>query len=206
MPKPTFNLKTSRDLFPDVEKALADLANMDVLVGIPEENDGRQEEGAQIDNAELLFILSKGTRSSEMRNAMAPNLESGMAYGKAHELYIHEHGSPLWHTPPRPVLEPAIEHPENKELLAADLKVAAEAALDGHPEQALSQLKRTAIDAQNVAREWFVNPANGWAPNAPSTIEAKGSDRPNVDTGEVRKNIVGLVSKSGERQTMNGDE
>ena len=34
---------------------------------------------------------------------------------------------------------------------------------------------------------------NGWKPNAPSTIKAKGSDKPLIDTGELRKSIRGIV-------------
>ena len=32
-----------------------------------------------------------------------------------------------------------------------------------------------------------------WAPNAPATIEAKGSDTPNIDTGQLRRSVASMV-------------
>jgi hypothetical protein len=54
-------------------------------------------------------------------------------------------------------------------------------------------LNRAGQVAENAARNWFVNPKNGWAPNAPSTIRRKGSDKPGIDTGEMRKALTHLV-------------
>lgn len=46
-------------------------------------------------------------------------LNEGKAYSKAYEMYIKSHGSPLWHVPPRPVIEPAIN--DNKKEIAKRL-------------------------------------------------------------------------------------
>jgi hypothetical protein len=62
------------------------------------------------------------------------------------------------------------------------------------------------VQGQNIARAWFTNPANNWAPNSDITIngskpdkngkqfiKGKGSDQPLIDTGELRKSIIYVV-------------
>ena len=99
-----------------------------VLVGITEETSTREHSGS-INNAELLFIHSNGVRAPSMRTDMQPDLDAGKKYSKAYALYIQSHGSPLWQSPPRPVLEPSIE--ANKEKISAKLKTAYKAVLSG---------------------------------------------------------------------------
>ena len=179
-----------------VKKLLDDLAKKQVYIGVPEGSDndrssvGNEENTSNITNAELLYIHTHGVRHHEMRAEMNPSVESGlMPYSKAFELYLHSHGSPLWQSPPRPVLEPAIEH--NKDAIAKQLKKVMANALAGQDPTA--ELQKAGLMGQNFARDWFTNPANGWAPNAPATIERKGSDKPLIDTGELRKAITYVV-------------
>lgn len=110
-------------------------------------------------------------------------------------MYIHTNGSLLKHIPPRPVIEPAIQDPVNLEQIADEFKLAGVAALDGKPELVTRQLNLAGTVAENAARGWFTNPKNGWAPNAPSTIRRKGSSRPLIDTGQLRKAITHVVSE-----------
>lgn len=168
------------------------LPKKEVLVGIPAENAPREHGTTdKINNAELLWIQSHGVRQAEMRAEMQPHLDSGMAYSKAHELYIQSHGSPLWHIPPRPVLEPSVE--ANKERIGKQMGLAATAGLSGDQVKQKAYLEKAGIVAENAARRWFENPENGWPPNAPATIAAKGSDKPLIDTGEMRKAITHIV-------------
>jgi hypothetical protein len=160
-----------------------------VLVGITEETSTREHSGS-INNAELLFIHSNGVRAPSMRTDMQPDLDAGKKYSKAYALYIQSHGSPLWQSPPRPVLEPSIE--ANKEKISAKLKTAYKAVLSGGSDYR-DKYEAAGLFAQNKARDWFVDSRNGWAPNAPRTIERKGSDRPLIDTGEMRKSITYIV-------------
>lgn len=104
-------------------------------------------------------------------------------------VYMHTHGSPLWNLPPRPIIEPAIE--ANKEEIGGLLREALTNALDGRPFEVA--LKKAGMKGQNVVRAWFVDPRNGWAPNSPVTIARKGSERPLIDTGEMRKAITYIV-------------
>lgn len=186
MIKGTASISSNGDNRAKLEKIIKGFANMQVYVGIP---DGDQGDHDGITNAELLYALTNGVRAESMRDEMQPVLDSGVKYTKAHEMYIHEHGSPLWHTPPRPVLEPAIE--ANKEMIAKQLKQAAVVTLDGNDPTA--DLQKAGMVGMNVARDWFTNQDNEWPANAPSTIKAKGSDRPNIDTGELRKSITYVV-------------
>lgn len=110
-------------------------------------------------------------------------------------LYIHTHGSPRRHIPARPVLEAAISEPENKKKIAEELSKVAQLALQGKPQEAAKQLDKAGQLGENVSRAWFTNPKNGWAPNAPSTIRRKGSSRPLIDTGAMRKAITHVASE-----------
>lgn len=192
----------------EIKKLIDEIAKKQVYVGIPEQEN---TEHGTIKNAELLYIQTHGIRSREMINEMnqtmgidssgmpyttdyndfLTNMGKGMPYSTAYQLYIHAHGSALWRSPPRPVLEPSIEY--NKESLTKQLKKVAQAALDGQDPNV--ELQKSGMMAQNFAREWFTNPANRWPPNADSTVERKGSDRPLIDTGQLRRAITYVVKE-----------
>lgn len=108
-------------------------------------------------------------------------------------LFILSQGSQLQHIPPRPVLEPAIEFPDNRANITAELKQAAQGVLEGRPQDAETHLELAGQVGENAAKRWFTSPFNQWAPNAPSTIKAKGSDRPNINFGEMRRAITHIV-------------
>jgi hypothetical protein len=120
------------------------------------------------------------------------NRNSG-AMTNAGLLYIHTHGSALQHIPARPVLEPAIEAPDNAALITKQLGEAARSTLSAKPGDAKDHLNQAGMLARNAAIRWFVDPRNGWAPNAPSTIAEKGSDRPLINTAQMRRSITFLV-------------
>ena len=177
------NVAVTKDLTEDIKNSLRELAKKTVCVGVPNEEDTQRD---NISNAELLYIHTNGIRDLTMRRAMQHDLESGTPYSKAHELYVHENGSPLWHSPPRPVLEPAIDN--SKELIAEQMKKAVETALDGN--NPAVELEKVGYIGENAAKDWFTNPENKWPDNSPDTIKRKGSDRPLIDKTELRKSIV----------------
>lgn len=170
---------------------IASLGQEHIYVGVPQEKSSRQ--GEEINNAELVYIHTHGIRKKSMIEEMNANMERGMKYSKAYELYIHSHGSPLWHSPPRPIIEPAIE--ANKDKIARAFAKVYKAKADGDNEEAKQAMIRTGLTAQNVARGWFTDPRNNWAPNSPRTIAMKGSERPLIDTGELRKSIVYVIRR-----------
>lgn len=177
---------TSVDRTSELLEALKELSDKQVYIGIPEGADNDRP-GSDITNAELMYAHTHGVRSSEMRKEMN---NSGQIYGRAYQLFLQSHGSPLWHSPPRPVIEPAIQN--SKEILAKQLKKVLTVALNG--EDPSQELEKTGMLGQNIARDWFTNPANNWPANAQSTIDAKGSDNPLIDEGELRKSITYVVT------------
>jgi hypothetical protein len=106
-------------------------------------------------------------------------------------LFIHANGSELRHIPARPVLEPAIA--ANSEIISRPMGAAAKDLLNGNADAAEKDLNRAGVVASNAAKRWFTDPRNGWAPNAPETIKRKGSDKPLIDTGQLRKSITWVV-------------
>lgn len=182
----------TKDHFGDLQKAISSLVKKDILVGITEANASR-DNGDDINNAELLYDHSHGIRKKAMREEMKTNTDKGMKYSAAHSLYVQTHGSPLWHSPPRPVLEPAIE--ANKEAIVQQHGKAIKAALDGKPSVLKAELYKTGALAESAAKAWFEDPRNGWPENAESTKKmkaAKGNTKfiPLVDNNELRKSIT----------------
>jgi hypothetical protein len=176
----------------EVYQAIQALNNMQVLVGIPQEKSSRK---GDITNPELAYIHTHGIRRKQMIEEMEREMDKGTPYSKAYQMYLQANGSPLWRSPPRPIIEPAIEEKETKEAIADQFRKAAKKALDGDKSGAEKDLEKAGMIGQNAARKWFVNPNNNWPPNSDSTIEGKGSDKPLIDTGELRKSITYVVRK-----------
>ncbi len=172
-----------------LKKIMADIDRLEVYVGIPEETASRGNE--KINNAELAYIHTHGIRSSEMRQEMQSDIDAGTKYSKAYEMYIQGHGSPLWQSQPRPIIEPAIE--KRSDEIAKELKVALQAALNDDRQGALRQLHAVGQYAAGEVQKYFTDPDNGWPENSPATIAAKGSDRPLIDTGNLRDSITYVV-------------
>jgi hypothetical protein len=145
---------------------------------------------------------SKERRADLMRMADAKPGKRGAKLAKkaaktdinnAELLFVFSKGSPMRNQPPRPVLEPAVE--ANSKKLGREIAASVSAQLQGDNNKAVKFMYRAALAGQNAARSWFTDARNSWAPNAPSTIKAKGSERPGIDTGEMRNAIVGVVEE-----------
>jgi hypothetical protein len=108
-------------------------------------------------------------------------------------VYIHTHGSALMRIPARPIIEPALKAPDNRARITKELAQAAEAVLASKPREVAPHLNRAGLLGANAAKRWFVDPRNGWAPNAAETVERKGSDRPLIDTAQMRRSITYVV-------------
>jgi hypothetical protein len=119
----------------------------------------------------------------------AENQRKGEPIGNAALLFLQSTGSQIQNIPPRPVLEPSIEH--NKALILVPLREAVQAAIQDKPTYDL--LDKAGQIAENGAKRWFTDPANHWQPNAPATVKAKGSDQPLIDTAELRRSITHIV-------------
>jgi hypothetical protein len=69
------------------------------------------------------------------------------------------------------------------------------ATLAAHPKKGAQQLlQRVAIAAEGVVDDAFATRGYGsWKPNAPLTVELKGSDAPLIDTGQLRRAVDSRV-------------
>ena len=115
----------------------------------------------------------------------------GEPINNAEIMYIQTHGSPIRNIPPRPVIEPALWN--DRKTISRELQEAAAAWFRRDAQAAMMYLNRAGTAGRDASKAWFTNPLNGWPPNAPSTIAAKGFDRPLIDTGELRKSIVYVI-------------
>ena len=166
-------------------KRVAGISKLAAYVGVPAA-DNRDRETQLLDMA--------GKTKSKYRRARLQKAAANDVTN-AELLFIFSKGSPLHHQLPRPVLEPAVETEDAKRIIGRELAASTKASLDGDHDLAVKKMKRAALAGQNAARKYFVDSENGWEPNAPSTIKAKGSDRPGIDTGAMRAAIIGLVKE-----------
>lgn len=164
-------------------KRIAGMTSHAAYVGVPSTSTAARSE-------QLTRMANQGSskKHKKLANKAAQN-----DINNAELLFIHTMGSPIRHIPPRPVLQPAVEFADNMAKINNELMLSMQARLRANPEEAVRRMKRAALAGQNAARGWFTNPNNHWAPNAPSTVARKGSDRPLIDTGALRAAIVGLV-------------
>lgn len=90
-------------------------------------------------------------------------------------------------SPARPFMKQSFENHE-KELQQACEQVNKTLSEGGTTDAALSEL---GVFAKGLIQEEIVN--GGFAPNAPSTIAAKGSATPLIDTGQMRQSVNYVV-------------
>jgi len=173
----------------EIQDKLAAVTRMEVLVGIPQ--------ATAEDRHEVLRMASRfsGKTTQSMRKRLRIfELASGSErVNNAQLMYIHTHGSPARRIPARPVIEPAIAADGNRQAIAAQLKQAVKAQMDGNSPAAIRHMRLAGTEGASAAKRWFVDPRNNWAPNAPGTIRRKGSDRPLIDTGALRRSITWVI-------------
>lgn len=167
-------------------KRMAGLTRLSALVGVPATT--------AADRESQLRELASGTKNKK-KQVKASKAAKNNDVNNAELLYLFSKGSPLRNQPPRPVLEPAVAADGNRQAIAHELALAGKATLAGDRQEAIRRTKRAGIAGQNAARNWFTDGRNGWAPNAPSTIEGKGSDRPGIDTGAMRNAITNVLEE-----------
>lgn len=159
-------------------KMLAGLANLRrerVLVGIPEDENGRGEK-------------AEGPR------LQGGGFESRSPIGNAALLFLHSEGSPARKLPRRQVIQPAIKAEGNKERLMNGLKRVAQAEMEGDHEAGLAQLAKVGMAAANASKRWFTDPRNGWPPNKRATVLRKL----NKLSGKRRRKALELLDAQGQ--------
>ena len=119
-------------------------------------------------------------------------------YNNAQILAIMEHGSPVQNIPPRELLKPVRKKYE-KQINNALMKVC-DLLLKNKQDEAENEMEKLAIRIENWTKKFFTDSDNGWAPNSPVTIRAKGSDRPLIDTGALRQSIKAIYYREGKHE------
>jgi hypothetical protein len=182
--QPTITVTHLRPGMKALANSLEMLTKRRVLIGIPATN--AQERAAQ------LVTLAATMRGKARKRTLG--LAAKSLVNNAELAYIHSNGSPLHNIPPRPFIEPSLNDKENQRMILPELQLAAKAALKGDEALVVRQLNLAGIVAENCVKAWWVNPKNGWPPNKPATIRAKGSSRPLIDTSALRQSITHVLA------------
>lgn len=106
---------------------------------------------------------------------------------------VNEFGSADGHVPARPFLRTAVEE-GSQEYLKLIEKELPDIAEGKHPMSRL--LNRLGILAVGHVQKKIVE--GPFTPNAPSTIRAKGSSSPLIDTGALRQSINYVIADKGD--------
>lgn len=125
-------------------------------------------------NAKDVYVGIPESKNSNVEGAEQFNLASLAA--------VLEFGNQ--HIPSRPFLRQTLA--ENQQKYTA---LFAEGINNGEDYEALMQ--KIALIAQGDVQENMVK--GDWVANAPSTIKRKGSSKPLIDTGHLRKSITGII-------------
>ena len=108
-------------------------------------------------------------------------------------MFIHSKGSPIRGIPARPTIEPAIQ--QSQALISPQLARASQYLMQNKPREAEKALARAGTVAVNATKRMFGSAQ--LAPNAPSTIKRKGSDKPLINTAALRRAQTYVVCVSG---------
>ena len=171
-------------------KKLLSKAKDSVYVGYLE---GPKHQDSHLTNAEIAFLNTKGVRPTKASRGIAEIQSETHDYSLALQAYIRSKGDPLWRIPPRPFIEPGIEY--GKQQIIKYLLQSVDDYLDGNEVEASKSKERVGQAAVNSIRKFVRDyPANGLAPNAPSTIEKKGEDHPLIgETGELMRSLTYVI-------------
>ena len=167
-----------------INRGVDALGGADALVGIPEADD-RQ---ADLLSRAMGMKLTKSGKPGKLVKRLIEASKSPIT--NAELLFIFTNGSPLRGQPARVVIEAAIAAEPTRTLIAKEIAAASTSALDGNMKEMETHLDRAGQIGESASKRWFTNPENGWDPNAPSTIRAKGSETPGIDTGQMRRAIT----------------
>lgn len=153
---------------------LPGLMKRNVYVGYPQ---GPKHQDSKITNAEIAYLMTNG-----VRKAVSPT-----------DVYMMSKGDMMQRIPPRPFVEPGIER-GSKQISDYMIK-AISAHLDKKEDVAEQNRTLAGMAGVNAVRKFIRDyPANGLAPNAPSTIRRKGEDHPLVGrTGELMRSITSVI-------------
>jgi len=171
-------------------KKLVEQAKESVYVGYVE---GPKHQDSHLTNAEIAYLNTNGVRPLQASRDIKNIQQDVGEYSLALQAYIRSKGDPKWRIPPRPFIEPGINY--GKDQIVKYLLQYVDKCLDGNEVGSNNSKERVGQAAVNAIRKFIRDyPANGLAPNAPSTIAEKGEDHPLVGkTGELMRNLTYVI-------------
>lgn len=199
--RPTAKVIKRVDKSKKIYESIKEMAKQQILVGVPEDDTVRK--AGEVTNAQLAFIHEGGADAPKWEVFEAYEKRFGGKRGKkkalkALEAYIFSKGDPYWHIPPRPFLEPSVE--ANLPFVAAQMGEILKAALKGKKALVRMESQKLGLFLQSKAKEWFTDPRNGWLPNSKLIAKLKGSDKPLIDTGQLRNSIHYVLRRKDDQR------
>lgn len=160
----------TKDVFDDVLKQIRVLTKQEVLIGVPDENAGRQPE--------------EGEKEEPISNA-----EIG---------YVMEFGLPEKNIPARPHLVPGVQ--EATDQLGGVLQAGAEKALSGDKQAVDIALNKAGLIGQNSVRNKVnEGPFQELSEKTLEARRRRGrtGEKPLIDTGQYRNSLTYVVRPKG---------
>lgn len=116
---------------------------------------------------------------------------AGQVLTQGQLMAIHEYGDPSRGIPERPVLRMTLK--QERAAVLNMLAASMQDALTSKTPDALVErgYERAALYLESKVKQAFGS--SELAPNAPQTVARKGSNKPLIDTGELRRSIEGRV-------------
>lgn len=129
--------------------------------------------------------------------ATSPHADSELTNGEIG--VVHELGSETRNIPPRSFLRLPVET-KGKEIMSAMGGKTIQAAIEA--KQYKTAYALLGVVAEGYVKQSFATSGYGqWAALKPATVKAKGSSRPLIDTGQLRRSVTSDVIK---RSDLNG--
>lgn len=150
-------------------------------------NDIMELIGNKDDSARILMGVPLSTSKKREKD------EEDEPMNNAYLLSIHEHGTIDGRIPARPLLSSVIK--QEKEYIDNGFELYIKLKDEGKLSDADKQLEKMALYLEAKLVAYFTS--NDWKANAPSTIAKKGSARPLIDTGDLRRAIRAFVYEGG---------
>jgi hypothetical protein len=155
------------------------------------------EAGVSVEMNRIEAVMKQVTELSKLQVLVgfpaATASRSGEPINNASLAYVMEHGSPARNIPARPFLGPAGNAMQDRAV--AMLRQAADLQLHEKPAEARNALDALGLAAQAAVKNKIVS--GPFVPNAPSTIERKGSDKPLIDKAQMLNAVNYVVRRKG---------
>lgn len=154
----------------NIQKMLEEIAEMEVCIGF-QHGKGKKEEQEE--------TRTKKKKKKKQKKADICDIALWNELGTGH-------------IPSRPFLRKSVD--ENKEIIDSMLDQAVRKLLSGQPVQRV--LNRLGSFQKGLVQKKIVE--GSYVPNAASTIRKKGSSRPLIDNGDMRKAVNYIVRRKGQ--------